>query len=93
MLVALVASLLSPVTGWAMLADHEQLEHAASPEGDHDHEGDAHSMFGHVLSHLPAAFAAAAWHTAAQNAEAQIVARVAWQPFFVPDPPFRPPLP
>lgn len=56
----LLATLLSPHFGWQMLASHDELEHvlAHSTQGEdarhhHDHENDAHSLLGHLLTHMP----------------------------------------
>lgn len=68
LLVALLATFLSPRFGWQSVASHDELAHADSavrahadhhhaPDAHHDGHGDhddsAHGEIGHLLSHLP----------------------------------------
>ena len=98
LLVVLFATFLSPAMGWAMVADHHELEHAAAlaghPEPGHeDHEhGDAHMWFGHLLGHLPAVSAARSGVAACAALEARPVELWIAGSSFLPDPPLRPPL-
>ncbi len=99
LLLVLLATFLSPATGWAMVADHHELEHAAAVSGlhsdpaeeGHDH-GDAHMWFGHLLGHLPALFAAPSCVALAIAADGEIPELAAAVASFLPDPPLRPPL-
>lgn len=82
-----------------MVSDHHELEHAAAVSGlhsgpaeeGHDH-GDAHMWFGHLLGHLPAAFAAPFCLAIAIAIEAEPPELSAGVASFLPDPPLRPPL-
>jgi hypothetical protein len=97
LLALMLATLLSPATGWAMVADHHELEHAAVLSGadegeEHEHGNGAHSWFGHLLGHLPAAFCSVPLIALASTIESKLPDLSAPSPIFLPDPPLRPPL-
>jgi hypothetical protein len=56
LLVAMLATFLSPSFGWHMHAEHDEI--AGASHGDDDHHGgtdgaiDAHASIGHLLGHL-----------------------------------------
>lgn len=97
LLALMLTSLLSPAMGWAMVADHHELAQAATAfgaDGEHAHaDGDAHAWFGHVLGHLPGAFAAEARLHLALTVEVELPEQLAVAAAFLSAPPLRPPLP
>lgn len=100
LLIVLFATFLSPATGWAMVADHHELEHAtavsgshAEPAVEHHDHGDAHMWFGHLLGHLPAVFTAPVCVALFTAIEAELPELSIAAGSFLPDPPLRPPLP
>jgi hypothetical protein len=94
----LVATLLSPHFGWQMLASHDELEHvfAHSTQGGdahhpHDHDSDAHSFLGHLLTHMPLIYTDAVTLASIQRSPVETgVLRVMLHTRAA-DPPFIPP--
>ena len=101
LLIAMLATFLSPSLGWQMVASHEQLEHAGvavtvaghDHDGDHDDHADAHSSIGHVLTHMPIDLAATTTIRFSPGNESELLPPQFSVHDTPPESPFRPPRP
>jgi hypothetical protein len=106
-LAVMLVTFLSPTTGWAMLAGHDELAHAAAAFADHDathadhhdhgmpadHDhADPHSFIGHLFSHMPFSIASAPFLPPGDGVACHLTATAETIVSANVKPPFRPPL-
>ena len=106
-LAVMLVTFLSPTLGWAMLASHDELAHAAAALADHDathsddhdhglpagHDhADPHSFIGHLFSHMPFSVASVLFLPPGDGIASRLIAETETIASANLKPPFRPPL-